>query len=99
MTQRGSIRGVPREFLVTGTWPDGQLRADTPIGVRYAAAITRNLKVAMEGRTQSGLAEEISIARSTLHDILTGRSWPDLSTLAKLEDALEARLWPDRHHV
>lgn len=81
---------------MSGTWPEGTLRKDTPIGVRYAAEITRNLKAAMDGWTQTGLAEEISIARSTLHDILTGRSWPDLSTLAKLEEALQTRLWPDR---
>lgn len=97
MTQRGAIRGVPRDFVASGEWPHGRLRKDAPVGVRYAAEITKNLEAAMEGRTKSGLAEEISMARSTLHDILTGRSWPDLSTLAKLEEALDTSLWPARH--
>ena len=94
MTQRGRITGPPRSFLASGTWPEGTLRADAPVGAGYAAAISRNLAVAIAGMNKSALAEQTDLARSTIHDILTGRTWPDLVTLAKLEDHLDVRLWP-----
>lgn len=88
------MKGVPRDFIVSGAFPSGRLSRNAPVGVRYATVIATRLEEAMAGRTKSGLAEEIGIARSTLHDVLTGRSWPDLQTLASLEVALETCLWP-----
>ncbi len=36
------------------------------------------------------------LARSTVQDLLAGRTWADLVTLAKLEEVVDAGLWPDR---
>ncbi|WP_460525755.1 helix-turn-helix domain-containing protein [Conyzicola nivalis] len=36
------------------------------------------------------------IDHSTIYAILQGNSWPDISTLAKLERGLDCDLWPGR---
>ena len=45
-------------------------------------------------QSKSGLARQAEIERTTLNDMLAGRTWPDAITLAKLEQALETR-WGD----
>jgi DNA-binding phage protein len=86
---------TPRDWLATGEWPDGRFVADTPNVVAYAVEIARRLQVELKGQSKSEVAREAEIERSTLYDILSGRTWPDAVTLAKLELVLETRLWPD----
>lgn len=86
----------PREYAVGDNWPDGALLPDAPVAAHYAQDIARRLVQALGERSRAALAEEADLARSTLHDIATGRSWPDVVTLAKLENLLGARLWPER---
>ena len=45
--------------------------------------------------TISGLARSADVARSTVRDIIYGNTWPDVVSLAKLEEALRLKLWPD----
>jgi len=54
-----------------------------------------NLTEALAGRSISSVAEAVDVARSTLHDVVSGRTWPDFHTLVKLEEYLNVRLWPD----
>lgn len=61
----------------------------------YAAEISRRLIAALEGQLQKDVAEAADLARSTLNDIVTGRQWPDVVTVAKLEHMLKTRLWPE----
>ncbi|HTC68040.1 MAG TPA: helix-turn-helix transcriptional regulator [Acidothermaceae bacterium] len=93
MVQRRRVVGPPREYLI-GEWPGGHAAADAPLALRYAQHITRTITVAMADEGPTSVCQRADIARSTLHDILTGRSWPDLVTLAKLEDVFGTRLWP-----
>ena len=92
---RRSPAGPPRVFLATGEWPDGVLRDDAPVAARYALELSRRLRDATEGRALAVVAEDADIARSTLYDLLQGRTWADLQTLAKLEVTLGSRLWPE----
>jgi len=46
--------------------------------------------------TSVRLCDEAGIAWSTYHDILTGRTWPDVVSLVKLEAALKVPLWPSQ---
>jgi len=71
------------------------LRGDAPIAARYAFELSKRLWEATEGRALAVVAEEADIARSTLYDLLQGRTWADLQTLAKLEMTLGSRLWPE----
>src|SRR6476469_9963721 len=98
MPQRRRVSGVPRDYVTAGEWPHGSLEVSAPVAVSYAAEIAARLAEAIsrQGISQSELAPRADVARSTLHDVLTGRTWPDVVTLAKLETLLAVRLWPDR---
>jgi hypothetical protein len=79
---------------MTGAWPNGRPTPGAPLAVTYAQHISRAIVAAMGEEGPTSVCARADIARSTLHDILTGRSWPDVVTLAKLENVLETRLWP-----
>lgn len=95
MPNRRRVLGPPREYLASGIWPRGRIAKGAPPAVAYAKEISKRLDAALAGRSQSMVAEQADLARSTLHDIISGRSWPDIVTLAKLERLLGVRLWPD----
>lgn len=94
MPRRSSSYGAPRDWVLEGEWPTATFREDTPGMVGHAVAIAVALSVALEGRSKSEVAKEADIERSTLYDILAGKTWPDTVTLAKLEAHLDTRLWP-----
>lgn len=79
---------------MNGTWPDGVFAHDAPEAVAYAIEIARNLAAALGGRTKVSVAEAADVQRTTIYDLLGGRSWADLVTLAKLDEALGVRLLP-----
>lgn len=83
----------PRE-LVDGPWPDGNAAADAPVAVHYAQEIAVRLSVALEGKSVKAVAEDAGLARSTVYDIVGGKSWADIVSLAQLEVVLGVRLWP-----
>jgi transcriptional regulator with XRE-family HTH domain len=90
MTGRAK-KGKPLEHVVEGEWPDGKL--DTIDG-EVAASIARNLREAMGGRSARSIAGAAGIAHTTVQRILSGEHWPDIASIALLEDALKAPLWP-----
>jgi DNA-binding phage protein len=94
MPRRSQLYRAPRDWLAEGTWPDGRFAADAPDVVAYAAEISRRVAQASAGRAKATLARDAGIERTTLYDMLSGRSWPDAVTLAKLEMALDSALWP-----
>lgn len=88
--------GAPRDHLgAGGAFPDGELDPDAPVAARYARVIAVNLRDALAGRNQSRVCEQADVARSTVNDIVTGRTYPELVTIAKLETVLDTRLWAD----
>ena len=48
-------------------------------------------------RTARAVAEAAGIAPATVTNILNGKSWCDIDTLARLERALGAKLWGNEH--
>lgn len=97
MPNRGSRtrNGGPAAYLrASGRWPNGPLRKDSPTAAYWAAEISRRLATALAGRSKTSVAEQVGMARSTLYDVLSGETWPDLVTIAALEEALEVELWP-----
>lgn len=92
---RRNPTGPPREYLAAGDWPDGRLKTNAPVAAHYALEVSRRLREATDGRPLAAVAEEAAIARSTLYDLLQGRTWADLQSLAKLESVLGRRLWPN----
>lgn len=78
-----------------GLWPEGPFAEDSPTAVAYAVEISRRLQRSMGDRSRTDIARDANIERSTLYDLLAGRSWPDAITIAQLEQVLQTRLWPD----
>ncbi|MGW5446815.1 helix-turn-helix domain-containing protein [Streptomyces asiaticus] len=75
------------------TWPHAQL---TDPGAAAVQAIARTLTAVMSERRLSlrGLAETSGVNRQAIADLLAGRSWPDVATVAWLGAAVDAPLWP-----
>ena len=95
MPRRSRGYRPPRDWVAEGEWPSGALADDAPTAVTYAVEISKRLEVGLRGRSKAEVARKAEIERTTLYDVLTGRTWVDAVTLAKLEEALGTRLWPD----
>jgi DNA-binding phage protein len=87
-------RTPPRELACDPeTWPEADL-ADT--GAAAVQHIARTLTAVMSRRQLSlrGLAEISGVNRQAIADLLAGRSWPDVATVARLGAAVDVSLWP-----
>jgi hypothetical protein len=94
MPQRRTPVAAPSSY-VRGGWPGGRLDADAPPEARYAQVVALRLRHALDETTVTAVAAEADLARGTLYGIINGSRWPDLVSLARLENALGVRLWPD----
>lgn len=95
MPRRRQSLPPPRAYSADDIWPHGPLVADAPVAARYAQQIALRLLAALGDRNRTEVADRADLSRSTLHDLSTGRTWPDVVSLAKLETVLATRLWPD----
>lgn len=94
LPRRSTSYRVPVEWMIDGEWPSGTFDPQAPEAVSHAIAIAVALAAALDGQNKSKVAARASIDRSTLYDILAGRTWPDTVTLANLEAILDQPLWP-----
>ncbi|MFI6505921.1 multiprotein-bridging factor 1 family protein [Nonomuraea typhae] len=62
--------------------------------------MARRLKAAMteRGLTHRDLAELADLGHRTVGRILLGDGYPDLATMARLEQAIDVELYPSRWH-
>uniref|UniRef100_UPI003F4985E4 helix-turn-helix domain-containing protein n=1 Tax=Nonomuraea sp. CA-252377 TaxID=3240003 RepID=UPI003F4985E4 len=66
-----------------------------------AAAVVQQIAASLAGilaerrLSLRGLAAASGVNRQSIADLLAGRSWPDVATIALLETALAIRLWPE----
>ncbi|MFD0535174.1 helix-turn-helix domain-containing protein [Actinomadura luteofluorescens] len=91
---------VPNTFLVSGIWPDGELSIDAPLAAHYGRHVAQTLKRLKNerGLGQRGLAELSGVHHNTVGRVLRGEVYPDLATLARLEQALDVSLYPTGLH-
>lgn len=91
----GMKRRIPPRELAHDpeTWPEADLAEP---GAAAVQDIARALATAMSERRLSlrGLAENSGVNRQAIADLLAGRSWPDVATVARLGTALGAPLFP-----
>ncbi|MEU6352074.1 XRE family transcriptional regulator [Streptomyces sp. NPDC047072] len=84
----------PKEYVTSGEWPYAELEEYRP--ARVAQHVARTLKEAMTyGEISAkalGRASEVN--RQCIANVLHGRVWPDLLTVASLEETLQTMLWP-----
>lgn len=96
MPERG-IAKEPRAYLAEGEWPSGQLVGDAPPEARLAAGLARRLKEAVGERSLRSVARDSGLSVGTVANVVAGRSWGDLVTVARLERALDVELWGREH--
>ncbi|MFD7955012.1 helix-turn-helix domain-containing protein [Streptomyces ardesiacus] len=82
---------------MAGDWPYAVMDGYRPAQV--GQAIARALADVMErrGLSANALASAAGVNRQVITNVLHGSVWPDLLTVASLEEALGEMLWP--HHV
>ena len=102
MPARPGLEATPRDYLKPGNdWPDGDLevpgdpKAVVPGVAYFARYLAQRLRDALKetGKTKYRIAKDAGIHRQTVANILNGKSWPNLTTIYRLEVALEHRLW------
>lgn len=82
----------PAGYVVRGSWPSGRVAG--PRVVEYALAFAQALDQAIGDRPVREVARRAELSHSTLLAVLHGERWPDMITIAKLEECLQADLWP-----
>jgi transcriptional regulator with XRE-family HTH domain len=98
MPARTGLRGHPADYLAPGEeWPHGELVADTPPEVRLVAGVVGRLRVVADDLGTRKVARRAGLSPQTISNLLTGRTYGDLVTVARLERALEVHLWGDEH--
>lgn len=91
----GTRRGKkPRDYAVAGEWPYAVM--DSVRQAQVGQALARALSEAMErrGLSANALATASGVNRQVISNILAGTVWPDMFTLASLEETLDEMLWP-----
>ena len=85
----------PNVYLDRGTWPTGPLVDDAPTEAKLAKHIAWLLRshIETEHLTPSDVSETVGISEAAVHNLLNGDSWPDLSTIHRVERGLDATLW------
>lgn len=78
-----------------GEWPGGDLEPGVPVVAHYAQIIAQRLRHALADEKVAEVAQDAGLSRSTIYDVLSGVTWPDIVTIAELERVLGTRLWPD----
>ena len=97
-TPMANPRQQPTAFLSKQThFPEGPFRSGTPAEVYLAAALATRLKNKIGNESIRYVAKKAQLSPQTVLNILNGKTWPDLRTIAKLEVALNTRLWGNEH--
>lgn len=85
---------APRDHVVAGHWPHAELDGD------HAASIAQELSsrlaeaIADRGGNINAISKAARVNWQTIMNVLQGRGWATLATVADLEQALDVDLWP-----
>ncbi|MCY3631080.1 MAG: helix-turn-helix transcriptional regulator [bacterium] len=91
-------RNRPIDWLQNpSTWPDGPFQLDFPPEVLLACYLAKRLRAALDRTDVSYIARRADISVQTINNIAKGRTWGDLVSIARLERALDKRLWGYEH--
>ncbi|MHB8220589.1 MAG: hypothetical protein ACYDHU_09770 [Acidimicrobiales bacterium] len=74
-------------------WPD--VACDDPVA-EVARLLALRVRDALGGRSLRAAGTLTGVDHTTIGDVLAGRVWADVATLARLEAGLGSDLWPGR---
>ena len=100
MPRSGGLKPHPSDYLAPEqTWPNGKLAHDAPPEARLAKAIAQRLNTHLTEHELSlrDAAQPTGTSPATLHNIIHGRTWSDMTTLARIERGLRIQLWGTEH--
>jgi lambda repressor-like predicted transcriptional regulator len=87
------VRPPRQHTLDPETWPEQPCTDPAAEAVRHIArALARTLRE--QGLSLRAAADGSGVNRQAIADLLAGRSWPDVSTVARLAAFTRAGLWP-----
>ncbi|MFG2222419.1 hypothetical protein [Streptomyces sp. NPDC048644] len=104
--EEGGVRGdrLPWAYT-TGTWPhDAVPGDDAPLPVYYSLSMARTLDVLCTRREISHRALSLAagLAPNSVGRIVRGEVYPDLASIARLEEAIDESIYPSglyrQHH-
>lgn len=81
----------PHPSTLVAEWPQ---EASRDPAVEVARKLAQRLRSAMDGRSAREVGSLSGVDYTTVNAVLNGTTWPDLRTIALLEAALNADLWP-----
>lgn len=82
---------VPYRPGFSTTWPHVVIEYHD---AETARMLVLHLLAAMDGRSVRSMAREAGLDEKTLRKIIAGLSWPDLRSIARLEEATGRKLFP-----
>ena len=97
MPRRREPLKPPREYVVKGQqWPYCDLVPGAPVAaaVLQTICVRARAEINRQGVTQHSVAAMANLDPSTLRLVLNGYKWPDMVTIVKMEQNLQASLWP-----
>ena len=100
MPSRGRLSAHPSDYLADDEpWPHGGLVPNAPPEAHLALAVARRLEaqIVRSGLSLRDAERATGASISALFNILHGRSWGDLPTLARIERGLRIDLWGREH--
>ncbi len=97
MPARG-LASTPGEYVIRGAWPDGTFAKGAPFEARHVAEMAKRLKDAIGDRTLRSVSKDSNVSIGTLSSLLGGKTWGDVVTLVRLEQALGVGLWSGDVH-
>ncbi|TEX46699.1 MAG: hypothetical protein B7C54_05745 [Acidimicrobiales bacterium mtb01] len=83
--------------MTRGQWPKATLSKDAPAEARHVLEMSKRLEAAIGERSMRSVAIAAGVSVATLSNLLTGRTWGDVVTVFRLEQALEVSLWCGVH--
>lgn len=82
-----------------GEWTEGRLNDTAPQAARLAQGVAKRalILIRRHNTTPHAVARSQQIAIESLYNLIKGRSWPNLITVARLEIHFNRRLWGHEH--
>ena len=101
MPRRKNLEPHPRCYLDGESWTQNSLVPEPPLEAVLVQEMSRRFSKAMASRgwTIREAAKKLEISETTVFNLLHGKTWPEVPTIARIERNLGLPLWIPQHNV